>query len=159
MPRLVIAVLSSLVVSLASGCGPLISSYLIISAQAELDGAEAAQGERYAVYEYTAASEYLAKAREEQGYADFGPSIDFAFKANDLAVKAKERAESQRSKDQGPGEMPPGVVAPPPNNDERPTPQQPNVIIEKTSEAENGGDAVGVEIVPIPTEEGNRPPD
>jgi len=157
MPRLVIALLSSLLVSLASGCGPLISSYLIISAQAELDGADAAQGERFAPYEYTAATEYLAKAREEQGYADFGPSIDYAFKANELAVKAKERAEKERSKAQGPGEMPPGVVAPPPNNDGAPS-RTPNVIIEKVPEKDVGGEPVGIEIVPIPTEEGTRPP-
>lgn len=159
MPRLVVALGSVLSVLALTGCGPVISTYLIVSAQAELDGAEAAQADKYAVYEHTAASEYLAKAREEQGYADFGPAIDYAFKANELAVKAKERADTERDKDRGPGGPPPGVEAPPPNDDES---GQPNVIIEKTPEAsssgQKGGKAVGVEIVPIEPEEGNSPP-
>jgi hypothetical protein len=156
MPRVRFVLGVFLVASALSGCGPVISTYLILSADAELAGAEAAQAERYAVYEYTAASEYLAKAREEQGYADFGPSIDYAFKANELAVKAKERSDKERAKDRGPGEMPPGVEAPPPNDDQS---GAPNVIIEKAPEAEEGGAPVGVEIVPIPTEEGTRPPE
>lgn len=156
MSRLVLANVSLLAVLAASGCGPVISTYLIVAAQAELDGAEAAQAERYAVYEYTAASEYLAKSREEQGYADFGPSIDYAFKANDLAVKAKERADKERARDNGPGEMPLDVEAPPPNNDQS---RAPRVIIEKsTPDEDNGGSSVGIEIVPIQPEEGNRPP-
>src|SRR5688500_17864388 len=36
----------------ASGCGPVISTYLIVAAQADLDGAQAAEAEKYAVYEY-----------------------------------------------------------------------------------------------------------
>jgi hypothetical protein len=137
-----------------TGCGPVISTYLIISAQAELDGAKAAQAEKYAIYEYTAANEYLDKSREEQGYADFGPSIDYAFKANDLAVKARERAESERAKARAPDSLPEGAEPPvAPTADEAP-----RVIIEKDDSA-NDGAPVGVEIVPIQPEEGNRPPE
>lgn len=120
------------------------STYLIISAQAELDGAQAAEAEKYALYEYTASSEYLAKAREEQGYADFGPAIDYAFKAQELAVKAKERAEQQREKLRAPDFVPEGGESFSP----APAPAAPRVIIEKKP-----ADATSVEIVPISPEQ------
>lgn len=99
------------------GCGPLISSYLIVSAQADLDGARAAEAEKFAVYEYTAARAYLQKAREEQGYSDFGPSIDFAYKARDLAQKAMARSDDEKRKRsttpavewEAPGQEPPAA--------------------------------------------------
>lgn len=131
-----------------TGCGPLMSTYLIISAQAELDGAQAAEAEKYAVYEYTASSEYLAKAREEQGYADFGPAIDYAYKAQELAVKAKERAAAQRDKQRAPDFVPEGAsddYAP------SPAPAAPKVIIKKQPAPSDGSSSV--EIVPISPEQ------
>src|ERR1041385_7936828 len=137
-----LAVVSALcaVVGATSSCGPVISTYLIVAAQADLDGAKAAEAEKYAVYEYTAASEYLHKAREEQGYADFGPAIDFAYKAQDLAEKATARAqeEKKRQTDQPSADW----QAP---TDEG---QQPSVIIKKKDEPK--GDNVKVKVVPIP---------
>lgn len=79
-----------------TGCGPVLSTVKIISAQAELDGARAAQGEKFAPYEMTAAENYLAKAREEQGYAEFGPSIDYASRAETLAIEGRKRAMAQQ---------------------------------------------------------------
>ena len=84
------------VILLGSGCGPVISSYLLIGADAELAGARAAEAEKYASYEYIAASEYLHKAKEEYGYADYGPAIDFAWKAQELAKKGTTKANLQR---------------------------------------------------------------
>jgi hypothetical protein len=85
-------------VLLSSACGPLVSTYLILGAQADLEGAQAAEAKTYAVYEYTAADEYLHKAREEQGFADFGPAIDFAYRARELAQKATLRAQDEKRK-------------------------------------------------------------
>lgn len=136
-----------LVTAATSGCGPLISTYLIVGAQADLEGAQAAEAEKYAVYEYTAASEYLHKAREEQGYADFGPSIDFAYKAQDLAQKATARAQDEKKKiTEGPGTE---WEAPPSDSG------QPSVIIKK--KPNEGATAPKIKVVPIPVEDGPKP--
>jgi hypothetical protein len=137
-----------------SGCGPVISTYLIVSAQADLDGAQAAEAEKYSVYEYVAADQYLHKAREEQGYADFGPSIDFAYKADDLAKKAIARAQDEKKKQ---AEQPGAEWQAPVDG----TPSaQPSIIIKKKdvpSAAPNKGDDVKVKVVPIPSEQGPSP--
>lgn len=150
--RVLSAVALASVVSLVlvgSGCGPLISTYLIIGAQADLEGAQAAEAERYAVYEYTAAQEYLHKAREEQGFADFGPSIDFAYKAQDLAQKATARAFDEKKKITEGGaewEAPQGEAA---------AGEQPSVIIKKKKEA--APTPPNIKVVPIPVEDGPKP--
>lgn len=150
-PRRLLA-LASMLLPL-SGCGPVMSTYLILDAQAELDGAQAAEAEKYAIYEYTAASEYLHKAREEQGYADFGPSIDFAYKAGELARAGRERAEKEKRNLEAPGEMP--LVAP----DASASPPQKKVIIKKqTSETapQQEQEPVKVKIVPVNPETGPK---
>jgi len=103
-PRL-IAITALLTLSLfASGCGPLLSTVLIQQAATELEGAKAARAEEYAPYEFTGASLYLDKAREQQGYAEFAPAVDFAYKARELARKGKEKALAKRN------EAPPNVL-------------------------------------------------
>jgi hypothetical protein len=89
----------------------------------------------------------LHKAKEEQGYADFGPAIDFAYKAQDLAQKATTRAqdEKKRQSDQ------PSADWQAPADDGK----QPSVIIKKKDSS--SGDNVKVKVVPIPTEEGPKP--
>ena len=114
----------------ASGCGPTISTYLILSSQAELDGALAAEADKYAPYEYTAAEQYLAKAREEQGYADFGPAVSYAYKAQSLARKSRKRAAEEREKQTPPSDQPPIVI------DEDDAQAQP-VIIRKNGTAKD----------------------
>lgn len=86
------------VVASTSGCGPIFSTYLIIDAEAKFAGATAAEADRYAIYEYTASEAYLKKAHEELGYADYGPAIDYAYKAADLAAQGTERANEARHK-------------------------------------------------------------
>ena len=130
--RALLALLGLAILIGASGCGPVMSTYLILDAQAELDGARTAEAERFALYEYTSAAQYLAKAREEQGYADFGPAIDYAYKAQALAKKARERANEQRSNEDPAAGMRPTEV-----------------------ETDRGSE---VEIVPIDVDEGTRPP-
>jgi len=80
------------------GCGPIISVSLIVDAEAKLAAAEAAEAERYAPYEHTAAKEYLQKAHEELGFADYGPAIDYAYKASDAAEKGTKKASDERAK-------------------------------------------------------------
>jgi hypothetical protein len=142
------------VLPFAPGCGPVMSTYLILSAQADLDGAQAAEAEKYAIYEYTAATEYLHKAREEQGYADFGPSIDFAYKAGEYAVKGRERAEKEKRNLEAPGEIPLGMPV------EEPAPAQKRVIIKKSGSASVAPDAeqesVKVRVVPVQPETGPK---
>ena len=126
------------VLPIFAGCGPLISTQLILSAQAELEGASAAQADTFATYEMVAAQTYLDKAREEQGYADFGPAIDYAFKAEKLAKKARERAVKECEK-ATPAELPFEQ-----SDASRPRTQRPNIVIRKTP----------VTAVPVTTEAG-----
>ena len=95
LPVLALVVASS---SLLSGCGPILTTYLVVDAEAKLAGARASEAEANAVYEYTAAEAYLKKAHEELGYADYGPAIDYAYKAGVLAAQGAERARDVRSK-------------------------------------------------------------
>ena len=112
-----------------SGCGAVMSTYLILVASSELDGAEAAEAPKFAPYECTAAEQYLQKAREEQGYADFGAAIEYAFKAQELAEKGRERAEKVKRDQQPPPGAPTTPIAPDP--EEGPAS---NVIIRKKPE-------------------------
>jgi hypothetical protein len=84
--------------SLLTGCGPILSVWLVSDAEAKLAAARAAEAEQNAVYEYTAAEAYLKKAHEELGYADYGPAIDYAFKAGNLAAQGADHAREVRSK-------------------------------------------------------------
>jgi hypothetical protein len=45
-----------------------------------------------APYEYYAAQEYLKKAREEVGYSDYEPAIEYAREARTFARKARDIA-------------------------------------------------------------------
>src|SRR5437763_432967 len=77
------------------GCGPLQSSTLLVDAQAELAAAKTAEAEKAAPFEFTAAEEYLHKAREEQSYADYEVSVTFAKKARDCARLARQISETK----------------------------------------------------------------
>jgi len=93
-----LAALLSLVLGVAiAGCGPTQSTSLIMDADVELQAARTADAPKLSPYEYTAATEYLRKAREEQGYSDFEVSIDFAEKALKHARDAKEKAMAAKA--------------------------------------------------------------
>lgn len=113
-----------LVPGLGSGCGPLLSTVLIQQAATELEGAKAANAQSYAPYEYTGAELYLEKAREQHGYAEFAPAVDFAYKARELARKGKEKALNKRN------EAPPNVLI---ENRTAPEPANTNIIITPTN--------------------------
>lgn len=76
------------------GCGPVVSGVNIVTANARISEAESAGAKQYALYEYTAAVEYLQKAREEHGYSDFAAARLYADKAFDFAEQAKKKAQA-----------------------------------------------------------------
>jgi hypothetical protein len=98
---------------LAFSCGPV--NYIAevsLKASTAVDAARGAGADKYAPYEYTTAVEYLHKAKEEAGYADFEASVRFGKKSIEMAEKAKKIAlESSHGK--GDEETPPKVPAKP----------------------------------------------
>ncbi len=102
--------------ALALGCGPVqYISTVTQGAASEVAAAKAAGGDRYAPYEYTAATEYLHKAREEEGYADHQAAVRFGRLAEENAAKAKKIAidHAGRPPEPNPAEGPaPAVEAP-----------------------------------------------
>ncbi len=57
--------------------------------------AKQANADRFAPYEYTAAVQYLNKAREEGGYAEYQIAIDYGRRAEELAIRARAIAEEK----------------------------------------------------------------
>lgn len=74
------------------GCGSVLSSSEINSADDAVDLALSASADEFAVYEYVSAEEYLNKAREEWGRSDFQQAVDYARRAQEFATMAYERA-------------------------------------------------------------------
>ena len=108
------APIAALVVACAIGCGPI--EYIDVStkAGAALAQAKQANAERLAPYEYTAAEEYLHKAREEAGYSEYQVSIEFGRKAEELASRARALAQAKVREGAAAGAPPPAAVAPSP---------------------------------------------
>ncbi len=75
-----------------AGCGSVLSSSEINSADSALELALSASADEFAVYEYVSAEEYLNKAREEWGRSDFQQAVDYARRAHEFATMAYERA-------------------------------------------------------------------
>ncbi len=75
-------------------CGPTRSQSRIVEASSELSAATKAQGDQIAPYEFTAAEQYLRKAREEQSYAEYEVAERLAKRGRDCAKLARMRAES-----------------------------------------------------------------
>jgi hypothetical protein len=75
---------------LALGCGPVeYINQVSNRAASAVSSAKLASAERYAPYEYTAAQEYLHKAREEAGYAQYQDAIEYGHRAEDYANRAR----------------------------------------------------------------------
>jgi len=80
------------------GCGPVeYISQVSNRAASAVSSAKLAQADRYAPYEYTAAEEYLHKAREEGGYAEYQDAIEYGKKAEDLANRARAIAVTKQA--------------------------------------------------------------
>jgi hypothetical protein len=85
-------------VVLVAGCGPVeYINQVGIKAASAVSAAKLAQADRYAPYEYTAAEEYLHKAREEASYAEYEDAIDYGEKAEELANKGRAIAVARLS--------------------------------------------------------------
>ncbi|MFT6400229.1 MAG: hypothetical protein ACJAYU_004999 [Bradymonadia bacterium] len=76
----------------SAGCGSVLSSAEINTADTLMDEALSVSAEQLAVYEYVSAEEYLNKAREEWGRSDFQQAVDYARRAQEFATMAYERA-------------------------------------------------------------------
>ncbi len=76
----------------AHACGPVESTSVILEADTALHNAATAGAKQKAPYEYTAAEQYLHKAREKWGTSDFEYAIDYAAKARNLAKQAREKS-------------------------------------------------------------------
>src|SRR5258707_15332533 len=86
----------------APGCGPIeYINQVGIKAAGAVSAAKLAQADRYAPYEYTAAEEYLHKAREEAAYAEYQDAIEFGRKAEELANRGRAIAVSKLSESAG----------------------------------------------------------
>ena len=80
------------------GCGPVeYISQVGNKAASAVSSAKLAQADRYAPYEYTAAEEYLHKAREEAGYAEYQDAIEYGKKSEDLANRARAIAVDKQA--------------------------------------------------------------
>ena len=79
-------------VGLITACGPITATTAVADATVAIEGARAVEADRYAVYEFASAVEYLKKAKEEEGFSDFHAAMSLAFRARRLAEAAKVRA-------------------------------------------------------------------
>jgi hypothetical protein len=113
-------------------CGPVeYINQVSVKAAGAVSAAKLAQADRYAPYEFTAAEEYLHKAREEAGYAEYQNAIEFGRKAEELANTGRAIAVAKLSQSAaGPSAAAtPGsetrAPAPRPRADERSTDEMP----------------------------------
>lgn len=83
---------------MVSACGPVESTSVILDAEGACRAAEIEHSADVpeAAYYYHSAKQYLRKAKEEQGYADFEIAIDYGRKAIELAEKARVIAAAQQ---------------------------------------------------------------
>jgi len=84
---------AGLIVTLVVGCGPVRSTQAISKAEVEFERARVAGAHNKAPYEYYSAKQYLHKAKEEWGYSEFEPALDFADQAERAAESARRKAK------------------------------------------------------------------
>ncbi len=103
------------------GCGPVeYINQVGNKAASAVSAAKLASADRYAPYEYTAAEEYLHKAREEAGHAEYQDAIEYGRKAEELANRARaitvermaKESEAATYKPKNPNEEPGAKEAP-----------------------------------------------
>jgi sRNA-binding protein len=82
----------ALVALAGAGCGPVRYLGQVHRADAAVDAARAAHADRYAPYWWTRATQYLHKARELAGHADFQGANRFGQLAADAASLAEQEA-------------------------------------------------------------------
>jgi hypothetical protein len=76
-----------------SACGPVTSTKSLNTAEDKVAEAKESSAPYEAVYEYTLAAEYLAKAQEEWGYSDWQKAQRYAELAERYAKEALRRIQ------------------------------------------------------------------
>jgi hypothetical protein len=103
--RLGPTVLAILLAGAISGCGPI--EYITVvtfEASRSVAAAKGVHADRLAPYEYTAAVEYLHKARELGGYSRYHQSVEFGRKSRDFGHQAFELARGKAQQPAAPEE-------------------------------------------------------
>ncbi len=115
--------LLSVVAAFAAGCGPVqyvakVGDASTAHAQAQREGAK-----NDAPYEFTAATEYLKKAREEAGRSQFDSAVAYSSRSEEMSHKARalsrENFTQSKLKKQTPDPTPEPTAA----SDESPPPE------------------------------------
>jgi len=84
------------VIAVIPACGPIeYINQVGNRAASAVSAAKLASAERYAPYEYTAAEEYLHKAREEAGHSEYQDAIEYGRRSEELANRARAIAVSR----------------------------------------------------------------
>ena len=92
----------ALALTTTAACGPIeYINQVSVKAAGAVSAAKLAQADRYAPYEFTAAEEYLHKAREEAAYAEYEDAIEYGRKAEELADKGRAIAVAKLSQSAG----------------------------------------------------------
>jgi hypothetical protein len=88
----------ALVMLVAAGCGPIeYISTVTFDASKAVQAAKAARAPELAPYEYTAAVEYLHKAREVGGHARYEEAVEWGKRARDLGHEAVKLSRERTS--------------------------------------------------------------
>ena len=91
-----------LLVSSSQACGPVeYVNQVSRKASSEVEAAKAVRADKYAVYYYTLAVEYLHKAREEAAHSDYQAANRFGKRAEEAAKKARIQALERAKNPQG----------------------------------------------------------
>ena len=73
-------------------CGPLTAHTSIAKAEIAIEAAYGVEANRYAIFEYKSAKNYLIKAKEEEGFSSFQNAINLAKKSLKYANEARARS-------------------------------------------------------------------
>jgi hypothetical protein len=108
------------------GCTAVRASYYLLDAQRKFESAVNAGAEQRAPYEFTLAEQYLQKAREEDGYSDFGAAEMLSRKSIEYAAAAFEKASDEGRPDVSGAES----IVPEEKKEEPPKEQGPDIDID-----------------------------
>jgi len=76
-----------------AGCGPVASSSAVTDAAEAIKQAEEVNAHRFAAFSYWSAVNYLEKAKQVEGYSEFGPATDFAVLSMEIALRSIEETK------------------------------------------------------------------
>ena len=76
-----------------AGCGPVASSSAVTDAAEAIKQAEQVNAHRFAAFSYWSAVNYLEKAKQVEGYSEFGPATDFAVLSMEIALRSIEETK------------------------------------------------------------------